>query len=167
MRQPFPAGLQGARDTEIDQLDVCQLRGIGMQEDICGLDVPMHDVLAMGIVERRRNMLQERQRLADVEPAPVRKQAGEVSAGEHLHGEERLRRIGGTDRKDGGDAGMLQVRHHPCLLKKALPHVAVVRQVRRQDFERLEALQSHVPHQVDRGHAALSQLAIHTVVADR
>ena len=143
--------------------EVRHQRVIATQQDVFRLDVAMDDAVLVRVLERVRRLagdakrVIQRQLLLPIEPVP------ETLPLDERHGEpEPAGRLAGIE--DGEDVGMLQPRGEPDLALKSLG----TERRGKLGVEHLERDRAVVPHvlcEVDRRHAASTELSLDRVAA--
>ncbi len=137
-------------ETEIENLDTpgrCD-------HDVRGLDVPMYDARAMGLVQRVDNLCCDRNDFADADCTALNA-CSERLAFDELHRDVR-RAVVVADIEDLRDVGMRQIRRGACLPLETRPPIVVGRELGWQDLERDTAAEPFVDRLHDHTHSALA-----------
>ena len=134
-----------------------------MQQDVLGLDIAVDDALAMGVIERARDLRRDAHRVGDRQlllprdPLPQR-----LAVHERHDVEEQAIGVAGVMQRQ--DVRMLQVGGGLDLLEEPVgAHQGG--EVRVQHLDRDLAIVLEVVGQIDRGHPAGTQLALDAVAA--
>ena len=148
--------LHGERDPEVRHE-----RGTVVQQDVLGLDVAVHDAMPMRVLQRRRHLggdadrVVDRQLLLAIEP---RAQRLAVDEGHHV--EQLSRRVSRVEQRQ--DVRMLQAGRDLDLLEEALG-ADHRRQLGVQHLHRHLAVMARVRREIDGRHPAAAELALDRV----
>ena len=132
-----------------------------LEQDVLGLDVAVHEPLAVRVVERARHLLRDRERLVDAELVlAVELVAQRLAAHEGQHVVQQTVRLARIDERE--DVRMIEPRRDLDLGEEALgpEHRA---ELRAQHLERDLAIELAVAREIDDGHAARAELALDDV----
>ncbi len=149
-------------DAEIDELG----RGTpslpassARQEDVLGLDVPVHDARAVRRRERAHDGHQDLDRLRRREPVPPHHAIAQRLAVEQLLHDVRRSVVPLPDLEHRHDVGVMGHRRGPRLAPEARQHLRPLRQVRVEHLERDAPPDPGVLRLEDDAHAALADAA--------
>ncbi len=145
-------------------LGVVAVHALGDQ-DVAGLDVPVHQIVLVGGVERGRQLAGDAQRGRRRERTLPVEQGAQVLPGDVAHGDVQDA-LGLAGLEDGHDVRVLDRGGHPGLLGEAAAEGVVAGVLGGEQFEGDGAAEAQVPGAVDDGHAAAAQLALHPVAGD-
>ena len=139
---------------------------IPREHDVTGLDVPMHDAVLMGELQRITDLWQQGERHL------LRHGAGadhvhHVRSIHQLHDDVQVVRPGFTEVDDADDVWVVQLRHGQRLTAETLLEVVVLTAVPAHDLDGHMALKPNLRALVHRAHAALTQEALDAVVPMR
>ena len=150
-----------AGDAEVHHLD----GAVRQQHDVLRLDVPVHDALLMGVLQRRQNLCDEVQRLF------IRQRLGAVlhiffqrDAVDILH-HDKLELVRHADIVYLYDIGMIQHRNRLGFVFKPPHKILVAAAFLPQDLHRHKAVFQKVGGFVDVGHAAGTDQLLQLVTA--
>jgi imidazolonepropionase-like amidohydrolase len=147
---------QGARDAEVGDKRM-SLR----QQDVLGLDVPMDDPFAVGVVQRVRRLPCDAERVGHRERTLAHDPVGERLALDEGHREPELAAVlAGV--VHGEDVGMLQPSRHAHGLAEPLAADGCA-QVPVQQLERHPPVMPNVVRPEHRGHAAAAQFTVEAI----
>jgi hypothetical protein len=162
--------IQGFGETEIEHLD----RAVGADLDVRRLQIAMHDALLVRGFERLGNLPRDRQHLGERHRS-ARDLRGQVVALDEFH-HERSYVVSGFSRTfnsrtfleavDGGNVGMVQRRQRLRFPREPRETLGVVREQRRQDFDRDVTIQLRVAGAIHLAHPAFTNLRGHFVRAE-
>ena len=151
----------GQRDTEVGDLHLAARR----HHQVAGLDVPMHDALVVRGGKALGGLVDDLQRVGDVELLLALQYLRQALALDELHDEERLFVLL-SDEVDLDDVRVVQRRHRTRLAQETLDQVLVVRQRRRQLLDGDITAQRRFVALVDHAHAAATEFADDFVVTE-
>ena len=132
-----------------------------LEQDVLRLDVAMHELLAVRVVERARHLLRDRERLLDAELVlAIQLVAQRLAAHERQHVVEEAVRLARIDQRE--DVRMIEPRRDLDLGEEALgaEHRA---ELGAEDLEGDLAIELAIAGEVDDGHAAGAELALDDV----
>ena len=135
-----------------------------VEHHVAGLDVPVHDAVAMRIGEcvgdLRHHARDERNRKRTI----LSNDVIERLAVDELHHEvDQLLRL--ANRVDGDDVRMIEPRPRPCLAQKAVDeNVAGRKEIRAHHLDGDLSVELQVMREVDRRHAAATEFALNAVL---
>ena len=144
------ARVSGDRDPEVGELGDRAI-GTARQQDVLGLEVAMHHVVGVGVLQRLAQLAADRRDLGQ------RQRAGAAQAGarDQLHDDERRARLL-TGVVDAHDVRMVERRGGARLVLEARPRL-VVEAGERQHLDRHLAIELGVARAVDHAHRAATQ----------
>ncbi|MCY1302013.1 hypothetical protein D9M70_516510 [compost metagenome] len=134
-------------------------RAVIAEEDVGRLDVTVHQALVVDHGQGAGDLPDNAQCLAGLQDLAL--VAAEVAAGQELHGQVMAPIGQAVDGVDGDDGRVMQGGDHARLLDEARGEGLVIQLV--QDFHRHLAVEGFLGREVDLGHAALAQPAMHAV----
>ena len=150
----------GPRDAEVGELDHV---AVG-DEQVAGLDVAVHDAVAVGVVEAAAGLGDDLDGLLDVEVAAVAQQLGARVAGDVLHHDEVLVvALVEAEVEHLDDVGVHEPGRRERLAPEARHERRVVGEVLGEQLERDVALEPLVEREVDGRHAADAEPALDPV----
>ena len=136
---------------EVGEVAVLLAAGHG-DEDVRGLDVPMHEALLVGGVQGLRDLLEQVDRAAGIERAAFAQELREVGPLDVAHGEEEgavlVSRL-----EDRDDVRVVEGGGDPRLAEEALAEAAVLGELGRDHLERDLAPERQLLGAVNRTHA--------------
>ncbi len=150
-RRPHPGQFGQA---EVRDLDL----PVVIEQDVAGLDVAVHDALFVGVLQRRADLADDRERLARGQGARV-DHAPQVRALDQLHGDVPQVSCA-PEIVDGDDAGVREAGHGLGLTLEALCEAPVAVGRGRQDLDGDDALEALLARAVDGAHAAAADQAL-------
>ena len=103
-------------------------------EDVRGLDVPVHETLLVSRVQSLRDLLEQADRTARIERAAVARQLREVGPFDVAHGEEESAVLV-SRLEDRNDVRVVERSGDPRLAQEALPEAAVLGELGRNDLQ--------------------------------
>ena len=153
------------RKGNLGQAEIQNLRASALgYENVCGFDVPMHDILRMSGVQGVGNL--NRQAQQNIGPdGPSADALLQRKSIQKLHGDER-RTVLVVNFVNGANIGMIQCRGRLGFTLKAGQGLRVSRYVVGQEFKRDKAAELHVFGFVDHTHPAVAELLCNAVVRD-
>ncbi len=154
-------GREQLGDPEIEQLHLA----VGRHQDVAGLEIPVHDEILMGELDRLADRPEQTQPLGDGEATLVTV-AVDRRAGDVLHGEVREPHLGDAGIEQLGDVGVLQPGQHSPLLQEAPHPVARSEPAFAHQLERHSLLHVLPLGQKHHAHPAGAQLVEHPVGTD-
>lgn len=134
-------------------------------QDVAGLDVPVHQIVLVGRVERGRHLGGDAQRRRDGQRAVPVQQGPQVQPGDVPHGDVEDA-VGLTGFEDRHDVRVVDLRGHPRFVREAAPEGVVAGALGGDQLERDRTVQAQVLRGVDDGHAAAADQALHPVARD-
>ena len=153
----------GAGDPEVGELDHIRIG----HEQVARLDVPVHDAVAVRVVESAAGLGHHVDRLLDFHRAVVAEQLGAGVAGDVLHHDEVLARsFVEAEIEHLHDVRVDQPGGRQCLATEAGHERRVVREMLGEQLDRYVALQALVERQLHRGHPADAEAALDPVPPD-
>jgi hypothetical protein len=166
------AGLgQGGRGVPLREAEIGQVRVVGpsrarVDEDVGGLDVPVHDARPVRRVQCRRDGRQQGHRPLRCQlPLPLDNRV-QVPAGDEPHRQVKDAVLL-AGRVDGDDVRVIDEGRGPRLADEPLAKPLVGGGLRHQYLQGHVAAERLVPGAVDRRHPAGPELAFHPVAADQ
>ena len=135
---------------------------LGRDQDVAGLDVAVHDAVAVGEAEGGGHVGGDLGRPARVQRALGADDLGEAAALDVLHDDE----VGAAllaPVVDGHDVGVVEVGRGLRLAAEPLDEGRVLGVLGEQDLDRDGPVEQQVPGQVHVGHAAPRQAPVHLV----
>ena len=138
--------------------------GRGLDEDVVGLDVPMHEPVLVGVLQSLEDRLRDRERAVDRQRTfrtEQRRQRAPLAEGHDVKDEPR----GLTDEMDRQRVGMAEAGDRPRLLLEAAEGGRAPGDVVPQHLHRQPSLQVLVADLVHLGETAASEQAHHAVLA--
>ncbi len=149
-----------ARDPEVAHHGVAR-----HEQDVPGLDVPVHDVETVRVAERVRHLARDLNGILDRELALTRQPLAQgflLDVGHDVV--EKTVCFAGVD--EAQDVGVVESGQDSDLAQEAL-RTHALRQIRMQDFQRDLAGVLHVEGEVDRSHPAAADLRLDLVPAGK
>src|SRR2546429_32869 len=128
------------------------------EHDVLGLQISMHDLQLVGVMQSRAHLTQDVDAQGDVHRPILHLAVREQLALQKRHHEVDQAVLGFPQPHDATDAGMLEAHGEPCLAPQPLHRALVRRQLRGQHLDRELFGRRHLLGEVDVGHAALAQL---------
>jgi len=151
--------LQGQPEIDHERL------AAAVEQDVAGLDVPVDQPLAVGVVQRLGNRRHQCRRLPKSRSV-VLDLLGEGGALDELrHHEERVL-CGAADVEDGHDMGMIEVGDNAGFVQVLLDGFGPTEQVPMRHLDRHEPVQLLIVGQVNQSEAAFTEDFIHPIAAD-
>ena len=148
----------GAGDAEVGHLDAA----VGGDEHVAGLDVAVHDAVAVGEAEGGGDVGGDLRGAVGMHPAVVPQDLGQGVTLHVLHDDE-VRAVGLAPVEHRHDVGVLQVGGRLGLAAEALDESCVGGQRREQHLDRHRPVEHLVACQVDLGHAAAPEPPVQLV----
>ena len=133
-------------------------------EDVARLDVAMHEPGVVGSVERRRHLVQQRQRAGPRERA-AGDERRERRAADELHRDEQPV-VGLDGLVHGDDVRMLERGLHPALAAEALRELLAGAEARVEELQRRLTADRLVRGEIDGRHPTPSEHAVDAVRPD-
>ncbi len=154
--------LRALAQPEVRQVHVVRPPGLPVQQDVRGLDVPVHQAGRVRGVQRRRHRGDDRGHLLRGQRPFPAQQRPHVPAAHQAHGDEQdvphLARLVHRD-----DVRVVNGRGRPRLADEALPEHVVGAHGRRHDLQGHQPVQPHVTRAEHNGHAARTDLLLEPV----
>jgi len=141
------------------------LTGDLCDQDIGGLDVSVHETLGMGRVQRLCHLRDELHGARRIQRAVVGQEPGKIGALHVAHGQVQLA-FCLTCPVDRHDVRMVERGGQLRLPQEALPEAAVLRELRRDHFQRHLARELFFLGPVDGAHAAAADQRLDPVAGD-
>ncbi len=152
--------LGGLGDAEVGELD----HAVGVDEQVAGLDVAVHDAVAMRVVEPAAGLGEHVHGGARRHRPAVAQQLGARVPVDELHDDELARRVAvRAEVEDLHDVRVHEPRGGERLALEARHEARVLGQVLGEQLDRHVALQPGVERELDRGHAADAEAAVEPV----
>ncbi len=153
-----PCDLVHARDAEVEELEPARR----VREHVLRLEIPVHDALGVRGLERAEDLLCHCQELGRGQLAGLAQPQLEVRTVEVLHDEAHAV-VRADEVVDGDHRGVADATGDAELLAEARDDRVIRAQLGVQDLERDHGLGGRVLREVDGGHAALAEHALHLV----
>ena len=146
--------------TQKRDAEVCEHRtaSAALEEDVLRLEVAMHDTLAVGVVERERELVQDSPRFLGRQPLLPAQSLGERLTVHVLHHDvdEVALFAEGVHRND---ARVAEPRRHPRLAAEPLAMLVARRELVTEHLDRHQPVERDVSGEEDDAHPTTSQLA--------
>ena len=159
-RQALTTGLGRLGDPKIGQ----QHAPVGIDHDILRLDIAVDCALRVGIIERRRDRLDDSDRVAQPQCSALFDDRVERTAAHILH-RDIAQPVVLADIVDRDDIRVPQIRSGDGLAIETPGELGIDRQLRRQHLERHRALEQGIARAVHARHAAAPDLFLDQVAA--
>ena len=150
-----------ARDAEIEDLQ----HALGVDHQVGGLDVAVDDAGAVRVCQPRAELLDHQKPLGEGQRRGAAQDLRERLAGDVLHRHEG-QAVGLADVEDDDDVLVAEAGDGPGLADEPLAELLVVLVLVLEHLDGDEPLETRVPSQVERPHAAGAETALHLVLAD-
>ena len=151
----------GARDAEVDEVREV----VVVHQDVGRFDVAVHQPGLVGVVQRRRDLLDDRHRARRVERSGV-EQGLQVDAVDQPHGHVQAT-VDLADVVDRHDVGIVQACRGAGLAAEPLLEIGVLGEVGEQHLQRHDAVDGGVVGAPHLAHAAAAQQLDQPVAAER
>ncbi len=154
--------LRALAQPEVRQVDVLRPSRPLVQQDVRGLDVPVHQADSVRGVQRGRHRGDDRRDPVRWQRPLTAQQRPDVPAPHQAHGDEQhLADLAGVVHRD--DVRVLDGRRRPRLPDEALPEHVVRAHRRRHDLQRHQPVQPLIARAEDHGHPARADLLLEPV----
>ncbi len=129
------------------------------EQDVVRLHVPVHDASRVRVRESPSDLLHDAHRVVTGQwPCAAHALAERFTV--HVAHDEEHETIGFLDRVDRDDIRVGQAGCCPGLAEKALPEPRVLSEIGREELDRHEAIEGHIPSKEDDAHTASPELAV-------
>ena len=146
------------REPEIEQLHAAR-----REHDVRGLQIPVHDAVAMRVVERAGDLHRIRKCLVH-RHSPGRQSGGECFAAEILHHEE-IDLVLTPDVVQRADVWVGECGHRPGFAREPRAHRRIYRDAARQHLDRNKAVETGIGGAEDLTHATRAEQSLDAVRA--
>ncbi len=133
-------------------------------EDVCGLDVAMNNAVAMGRIERIRDLEGQRKHAISLERLSGN-QLPQGDALEEFHGDESPACFL-SDVVNGADVGLIQCRGGLGFALKTRQTLGIMCRVRRKKFQRHKTMQAGIFRFVHHTHSAATKFLNDAIMGD-
>src|SRR4051812_35831740 len=136
-----------------------------LEQDVCRLDVTMHDALRVGVCESPGDFAEDSRRVGRRERTTSSDALGERFAIDVRHDveDELVDLVDGVNRHD---VGMRETRRRARLPEEPIAKTFLSRQLGRQELDRDGAVEANFSGEVDDTHAAAAELSLERISAD-
>ena len=136
-----------------------------VEQDVAGLDVPMHQPLLVGVVQRLGHRRHQFDRFVDRKPGLLEPR-GEVGAVDVFRDDETGELLGAADIEDGNDVRVIEVGDGAGFGQVGFGIFESIHQFAMRHLDGHRALQLVVVGQIDEAEAALAQHSFDPVATD-